>query len=213
MDINSLLGTVLSDDSVSGMSQNAQVSDSETRNILGAALPLLLGGALSQANNANTSAGFASALNQHSATNTSNLGTFFNTVDTDDGAKIVNHLFGSNSTAIVNQIAKDSGVKAKDVTKVLASAAPLLMSLLGKETAQQQSANSGLGVGDIMGSLLGGGGANSTNLLMSMLGGGQPQQQSSLGGSLLTSLLGGGAQPQQQNGSSALLGLLGSLLK
>lgn len=188
MDISSLLGTVMSDDSVNGMSQTADVSSAETRSILSAALPLLLSGALSQSNNSNTAAGFANALTQHSASNTSNLGAFFGNVDTDDGAKIVDHLFGSNSDAIVAQIAGNSGVKKSDVKKVLASAAPLLMSLLGKEVNQQQQTNSSAGVANIMGALLGGGGNNTANLLTGLLGGGQQQQSSNA--NLLGTLMG-----------------------
>ena len=90
----------------------------------------------------------------------------------------------------MSQIAQDSGVSQKDVKKVLASAAPLLMSLLGKEAQSQQAANSSLGVADIMGSLMGG--SNASNMLMGLLGGGQSQQ-------------GGSASP--------LMGILGALLK
>ena len=206
MDISSLLGAVMSDDSVGGMSRNAEVSTDETRSVLSAALPVLLGGALGQANDSSTAAGFLGALTQHSAADTSNLQSFMSDVDTEDGEKIVNHLFGKDTNEIVNQIAKDSGVKAKDVKKVLSSAAPLLMSLLGKETAQQQQQNSSLGFADIMGA---------------MLGGGQQQQQQSastnLLGGLLGSMLGGGAQQQasaqQQNNPTASLlsGLMGLL--
>ena len=193
MDISALLGTVMSDDSVNGMSQTTAVSDAETRSILTAALPVLLGGALNQSNNSNTAAGFANALTQHSANNTSNLNSFFGNVDTDDGAKIVDHLFGANSDQIVAQIAGNSGVKKSDVKKVLAAAAPLLMSLLGQEVNTQQQTNSNAGVANIMGSLLGGGGNSTASLLAGLLGGGQQQQQ------------------QSNNSTSALSALLGLL--
>ena len=190
MDLNALLGTVLSEDGVGGVSRAASVSGDQTRSVLTSALPLLLGGALNQSTSSSTAAGFAGALTQHSAGNTSNLGAFFSNVDTDDGAKIVEHLLGSNSGAVMSQIAQDSGVSQKDVKKVLASAAPLLMSLLGKEAQSQQAANSSLGVADIMGSLMGG--SNASNMLMGLLGGGQSQQGSA---------------------ASPLMGILGSLLK
>lgn len=187
MDINTLLSLLTSSASIGGMSQSTNVSSNGVQNILGAALPSLLSGALGQSTNANTASGFANALTQHAAVNTSNLGSFFGNVDLDDGAKIVEHLLGSNSTATVAQIAKQTGVSKKDVTKVLSAAAPLLMSLLGQQanaTAQQPLTSSN--AGSLMGSLMQN--VDVASLLGSMLGGGaqQPQQQS---GGLLSGLL------------------------
>lgn len=199
MDMSSLLGAVLSDNSVAGMSKNAGVSDSETRSVLSSALPALLGGALNQSNDSSTASSFLGALTQHSAANTDDLSSFMDNVDTEDGEKIISHLFGKDSAAIISQIAKDSGVKASDVKKVLASAAPLLMSLLGKETASQQQNNSSLGFADILGSMLGSSN-NGNNASASLMTG------------LLGSLVGGQSSSQSNNASSGLLnGLLGLL--
>ncbi len=154
MDIASLLGTMLSANSVSSMGQTTNVSQQNVQSVLGAALPSLLSGALNQANDSSTAASFAGALTQHSAADTSNLGNFMNNVDMENGAKIVAHLLGSNSSAVVSQIAQQSGVSKQDTAKVLSAAAPLLMSLLGQETNQQLQSNSSAGVSNIMGSLL-----------------------------------------------------------
>lgn len=189
MDLSALLGMVQSENSTEGISRASGVSNDQTKSILSAALPMLLGGALSQSTGSGTAAGFASALTQHAADNTDNVGAFMQNVDLKDGEKIVSHLLGANSDAIIAQIAGNSGVKKADVKKVLAAAAPLLMSLLGKETQQQQQSNSSLGVASIMGSLLGGGGNNTASLLTGLLGGGQ--QQSNSGGNGLASLLTG----------------------
>ena len=190
MDISSLLGTVMSANSTGGISDATGVSNDQTRSVLTAALPLLLSGALNQSNNSATASGFASALTQHAASNTSNLSSFLSNVDQDDGEKIVNHLLGANSKDIINQIAKESGVKAKDVKKVLSAAAPLLMSLLGKEVNSQQQSNSSAGVANILGSLLGGGGSSTASLLTGLLGGSSSNSGKTGGlGSLLTGLL------------------------
>lgn len=181
MDITSLLGTVTSADSTDGISKAAGVSNDQTRGVLSAALPLLLGGALSQSSGSGTASGFANALTQHAADNTSNVGAFMQNVDMKDGDKIVDHLLGENKKSVIAQIAKKTGVKQADVKKVLAAAAPLLMSILGKEVGSQQQSNSSLGVAGIMSSLLGGGGSGTANLLTGLLGGGQQQSQQNSG--------------------------------
>ena len=48
MDINSLLGTLLSSDSVSGVSKATKADNNEVASVLNAALPLLLKGAKKQ---------------------------------------------------------------------------------------------------------------------------------------------------------------------
>ncbi len=193
MDISALLGTVMSAGSTDGIGKAAGVSGEQTRGILTAALPALLGGALNQSENSGTASGFANALSQHAADNTSDVGAFLAGVDMKDGGKIVSHLLGANEKDTVDQIAKKTGVKKTDVKKVLSAAAPLLMSLLGKEVGsqQQQQPNNAQGVAGIMSSLLGGGGSGMTSLLGGLLGGGSGSGGNNGGGlgSLLTGLL------------------------
>ena len=124
MDISALLSTFMSANSTEGISRATGVSNDQTRSILSSALPMLLGGALSQSTGSSTASGFAGALTQHALDNTSDVGAFMSGVDMKDGEKIVNHLLGSNSDAVVAQIAGNSGVKKADVKKVLAAAAP-----------------------------------------------------------------------------------------
>ena len=189
MDISALLGTVTSAAGTDGISKATGVSAEQTRGVLGAALPMLLGGALNQSSGS-TASGFASALTQHAADNTSNVGAFLQNVDLKDGDKIVDHLLGSNKKDVIAQIAQNTGVKQADVKKVLSAAAPLLMSLLGKEVGAQQQSNSSLGVSSIMGSLLGGGGNSTASLLTGLLGVGQQQNSNNGGGNNAAGALG-----------------------
>lgn len=189
MDISALLGAMMSANSTDGIGRAAGVSGDQARGILNAALPQLLGGALNQSTGSATASGFAGALAQHATDNTADLGAFLSGVDMKDGEKIVSHLLGSNSDAVVSQIAANSGVKKTDVTKVLSAAAPLLMSLLGKEVGSQQQANSSLNVGGIMSAMLGGGGNNTASLLNGLLGGGAQSNSAGGLGSLLSGLL------------------------
>ena len=151
MDAKSVVTTILSDESVASISEKTGASTKDISSVLSAALPLLLAGANEQAQNQTTAESFTTALVQHSSADTSNVGSFLNSVDISDGAKIIAHLLGVNTQT--QTIAQQSGVNASDTGKILAVVAPLLMSLLGQQT--QAQSNSSSSVGGLMGSLLG----------------------------------------------------------
>ena len=166
MDINSLLGTLLSSDSVSGVSKATKADNNEVASVLNAALPMLLKGAKKQSEDKDTAESFATALLSHGKKDTSNLSSFLKNVDLDDGSKIIGHLLGKDDDS-VKKIAKSSGVSVKKTGDILSAAAPLLMSLLGQESASKKSDNNvalelagallkNVDVGDLIGDLLGG---------------------------------------------------------
>ncbi len=165
MDINSLLGTLLSSDSVSGVSKATKADNNEVASVLNAALPMLLKGAKKQSEDKDTAESFATALLSHGKKDTSNLSSFLKNVDLDDGSKIIGHLLGKDDDS-VKKIAKTSGVSTKKTGDILSAAAPLLMSLLGQESASKKSDNNvalelagallkNVDVGDLIGDLLG----------------------------------------------------------
>ena len=166
MDMTSLITTLLSSDSVSGVGKAANADKGNVQSVLNAALPLLLNGAKAQSEDKSTAESFANALLSHGQKDTSNVASFLKNVDLDDGAKIIGHLLGNGDS--VKTIAKESGVSSKETSNILSAAAPLLMSLLGQET--KKSAGSGndllgeiigavlenVDLGDVLGALLGG---------------------------------------------------------
>ena len=166
MDMNSLLGTLLSSDSVSGVSKATKADNNEVASVLNAALPMLLKGAKKQSEDKDTAESFATALLSHGKKDTSNLSSFLKNVDLDDGSKIIGHLLGKDDDS-VKKIAKSSGVSTKKTSDILSAAAPLLMSLLGQESAAKKSDSNvalelagallkNVDVGDLIGDLLGG---------------------------------------------------------
>ena len=173
MDLTALMSTLLSEESINGVGQKAGASNEQVRGVLGSALPLLLSGANAQATNVNTASSFAGALQQHAQNDTSNVGSFLGNVDMLDGAKIVAHLLGVNTASQTQTFAQQNNVSTATTGNILATAAPLLMSLIGQQ-AQPQNTNSA-NVGGLMGSLLGSG--DMTSLLGGLLGGGAAAQQ------------------------------------
>lgn len=226
--LNMLMGSMATDDSLSALTKKTGASKEQTEKLLASALPLLVG---SMTNNAAASQQGAdslrSALTQH--TSTKKAAEQIKEADLGDGEKIVRHILGDNSDKVVQTLALETDMNQEQVTRGLASMAPLLLSILSAVTGKaakfdlsdgldltdilalfggsQQSAANGLGM---LGSLLGMGSSQSSGsalggLMGSLLGGGGSQQAS--GGNLLGSLLGGGASQQAPSGN-----LLGSLL-
>ncbi len=187
MDITSLLGSVTSADSVAGLSQAAGTSTKNVQSVLSAALPSLLNGAVAQSQNSETAEGFANALSQHAASDTSNLASFLGSVDLKDGAKIVSHLLGGNSASVVSQVSEQTGVSQEETSGILSAAAPLLMSLMGQQTGSEQA--SGAGIAGIMSSLMGK--TDVTSLLSGLLGGAASSEDGKTGsGGILGTVLG-----------------------
>lgn len=153
MDISSIMTALLSDESVQSLGKKSGASDEMVENILESALPMLLNGAKEQATNKKTAESFAGALMEHAKHDTSDLGAFMNGVDLEDGAKILAHLLGAENADKKEAVAKKSGADSKTTAMVLAMAAPLLMSLLGKQPEEEAKPEN---VGGLMGSLLNG---------------------------------------------------------
>ncbi len=135
-----LLTQLLSNDALTGIASATGASSKDVSSILASALPALLNGATAQSTSNETKEDFANALATHAATDTTNMSSFFQKVDLTDGAKIVNHLLGTNNT-VTQTATTNTGIDAKTVKLVMAAAAPLLMSLLGKQTNASASAN------------------------------------------------------------------------
>ena len=188
MDLNALLGTLLSQESITGLSQKTGASEQEIKDVMSNGLPNLLNGALAQTEG-DTLESFTHALTSHAKDDTGDLSAFLQNVDMEDGKKIVGHLLGGDKETAVQEISEKTGITQKDTSNILSAAAPLLMSLLGKQTQQSQKEDESAGVPGLMGALLGN--ADMGSLLLGLLGGSSSgKKKNSLLGSLLGGLLG-----------------------
>ncbi|ROR82880.1 protein of unknown function [Plantibacter flavus] len=157
------------------------------------ALPALVGGL-----EANAKDGGATSIEQAVERHGSSLvdgGVTLDDVDTDDGEKIVDNVFGAKKPEVVaalgsSQPAAAGGISPELIGKVLPILAPIVLSFLAKQFSPKptgeatesapKSTTGGGGIGDLLGGLLGGGGSGSG-------GGGLGDLLGGLGG-----LLGGG---------------------
>ena len=165
MDLSNILGALTGNDAASAIGQNLNLDQKQVSSVITAALPSLLG---AMQKNASTEAGAASlaqALGQH-AGNAGNILNNLKATDLTDGSKILSHIFGGNLNNVLGGISKQTGVATNSVNNILASIAPSLLAILGK-----QNGNSGAaGLGNLLGGLLGGG-QQSQGGLGSILGG------------------------------------------
>lgn len=72
-----------------------------------------------------------------------------------DGGKILGHVFGDKKVAVEQGLAQKTGLSAQKMGPMLAILAPIVMAYLGKQKRQTNTSAGGLG--DLLGSVLGGG--------------------------------------------------------
>ena len=184
-------------------------------------LPTLLAALKRNSSSQEGAEALARALDQHKDDRVDNVPAYLGKADTNDGSKILQHIFGNDNQRVQTTLAKETGMDLDQVSGVLTRMAPMLLGMLGQQKAQQNLAPSG--ISGLLSSLLGGATQSQQpqpsglgGLLSGLLGGAasQPQQPQQSGiGDLLSSLLGGAAQPQQpQPQPSGLGGLLTGLL-
>ena len=144
MDMNDVMKMMLNSGNIGQMGQLLGVNEQEAASAIEEVLPMLIKGMQGQATNKETQQGFLKALQDHSQDDTSDFTRFLNNVDTEDGAKIVNHLLGQKQEEVAAKATKRSGLDKKTILKIMAIAAPFLMSQMGKnaKTAKQASGSS-----------------------------------------------------------------------
>ena len=147
----------------------------QARSAAESGLGALMKGMEANAQDPNGAASLAGALSDHSQNDVSSLAA----IDTADGQKIVQNIFGDNTDAVMSALG-DTGGGSSTFAKLLPMLAPIVMSFLGRKMAgggQAAGANAGSGGGglaDVLGGMLGGGsGGGLADVLGGMLGGGK----------------------------------------
>ncbi|MBT2595318.1 DUF937 domain-containing protein [Arthrobacter sp. ISL-72] len=173
-----------------------------------AAVPTLLAGMQSNAQEPAGAASLESALVQHH-NGLVDGGVDVSQVDTADGEKIVSHVFGGQQDQVANQLAGSAnlgGVGGDLVRKLLPILAPIVMSYLAKKVLGGQGSGGsagGAGTGGVGGQNAGSpGGIDLGSILGGILGGGSQGRGGLQGGGLgdiLGGILGGGAQGGQHS--------------
>jgi hypothetical protein len=191
------------------------------------AIPALLAGMDANARDPQGAASLREALGQHDPSQIEG-GVDLDAVDEQDGDRIVHHVFGDNTDAVVSRLGAASSGDGGAMGRLLPMLAPIVMAYLAKQAMQgrgsaaSSSSGGGGGLGDVLGGMLGGGagttgrtggsGGGLGDVLGGMLGGGTGGAGGGLG-DLLGGMLGGGGTSGTSGGAGgAGGGLLGGLL-
>jgi len=141
MDLNSIISSLTGNNLIGEIAKKFNIDTTKIINVIKAAIPKFLS---AMQKNAGTSAG-AAALTQ-ALSNHAGQGLSF---DLEDGKKILSKIFGGNLGSVISSLGKQTSTTNDQVSNILASVAPNLLSVLGK-------GNAGGNIGNLLGSLLGG---------------------------------------------------------
>jgi hypothetical protein len=196
------------------------VDEQTARAAVEQALPALVGGLEANAKDPGGAASIEKAVTKHPPALVDG-GVNLNDVDTNDGEKIVSHIFGPNKEQVVATLGAQPAAASGQglgpvIGKLLPILAPIVLSYLAKKFQERKPTTETVqptepmqpkqaqkepegGLGGVLGGILGGGseseskGGGIGDILGSLLGGGSSRGGSSGGiGDLLGGLLGGG---------------------
>ena len=145
MNLEALLGLLQGQD-LGNLASQVGGNEGEVKNGVMAALPAMLA-ALGK--NAGTEKG-AEELNnalekKHDGSILDNLSGYLSNPDLKDGAGILNHLFGNQTSNVANAVSQSSGLDTNGSMKMLQMLAPVLMGILGQQKKQNNLDAKGLG--------------------------------------------------------------------
>ena len=145
MNLEALLGLLHRQD-LGNLASQVGGNEGEVKNGVMAALPAMLA-ALGK--NAGTEKG-AEELNnalekKHDGSILDNLSGYLSNPDLKDGAGILNHLFGNQTSNVANAVSQSSGLDTNGSMKMLQMLAPILMGMLGQQKKENNLDAKGLG--------------------------------------------------------------------
>ena len=145
MNLESLAGLLQGKD-LSKLASQVGGSEGEVKNGIMAALPAMLA-ALNK--NTGTEEG-AKSLNQaletkHDGSVLNNLEGYLKNPDLKDGAGIINHLFGAQTSNVAQAVSASSGLSQEGSVKMLQMMAPLVLGVLGQQKKENNLDAKGVG--------------------------------------------------------------------
>ena len=140
MNIEGLLGQVMSGGNLGAISQAIGADESSTSTAIQAALPMLLGGLARNAQSDDGASALAGALDRdHDGSMLDDIAGFVmgGGAQQANGAGILGHIFGGNQQGVEQGISQASGLDMGTIARLLPILAPIVMGYLGRQKQEQ----------------------------------------------------------------------------
>lgn len=201
MDIKQITDQLFSNETLEALSNQFGVSKESVELATQQAVPALLQQLNRNAQDEEKAASLAKALDDHSEDSFTDVLTNLVESDTNDGKKILSHIFDQKEDQVVHGLGNTSGIGANNMGSLLMMLAPLILSFLGKQKKKEtKPVEEETSSGNILGDLLG------------KIGGSSTEKTSS--GGAIGDLLGGLTKTSSTQSSSGGIGdLLGKVTK
>ena len=191
--------------SVSALGGKASASDDQVTQALLQALPSMLGKMQTNAQTKTGADSLLKALDQHDLSE-EDIVKIIKSADMEDGVKILNHIYGdeTKTAAAQKEVAAKSGIDPAKVAKIMAAAAPVVLTMLAK-TNKKANNTSAVSNSDGLSDLLGG--------VLSLAGGGSSKNSGLDIGSLIGAMTGSSSKKDDGFGLDDVASILGKLMK
>ena len=145
MNLEALLGLLQGQD-LGNLASQVGGNEGEVKNGVMAALPAMLAALGKNAGTEKGAEELNNALeNKHDGSILDNLSGYLSDPDLKDGAGILNHLFGNQTSNVANAVSQSSGLDTNGSMKMLQMLAPILMGMLGQQKKENNLDAKGLG--------------------------------------------------------------------
>lgn len=135
--IGLLTGQLHSPDILQQLGRSAGVSPEQAGKLADIGLPMLFEQISRNASTPKGQDSLFKALDQHQGDSLDDLAGFLKGVDTQDGAKILKHVFSDKNEGVQNSLAETSGLSSQQVMTLLSLLAPLVLGALGRQKKSQ----------------------------------------------------------------------------
>ena len=147
MDLNSIISSLTGNNLIGEIAKKFNIDQNKIINVIKAAIPKFLSAMQKNAGTATGAASLLQALSSHAG---QGIG-----INIEDGKKILQKIFGGNLGSVISNLSGQTSTTNDQVSNILASIAPNLLSILGKNTGGASN------IGNILGGLLGGASSSS----------------------------------------------------
>jgi len=153
VDLVNMLAKQLSDPKVvEQLGKSVGADPKKTQQLAQVALPALMGALQKNAASPEGAKSLNKALEAHKDDKVDDILGFLQNVDTKDGAKILQHIFGGNRDAVQSNLAQKAGLQSNQASDLLTQLAPLVLGALGNQKKQGGQSDLTNLIGGVLGS-------------------------------------------------------------